>query len=82
MLQPVDVQYAALGVHLAQLEPAPFRDAQAMPEKTQKQAAITGFVTCACRRSEQPFDFAGGKVQTFAITVLNHFVEGLPSEGS
>lgn len=62
MLQPDDVQHPAVGVHLGEGEAAGLRDAQAVAEGEQHQAAIAGFVAAAIRGLEQLVHFPAGQV--------------------
>ena len=58
VLQPGDVQDAALGVHLVKFHPAGFRDAEAMPEHQEQQATVAGLVPAALGRLDPPFNLA------------------------
>jgi hypothetical protein len=53
-----------------------------MPEKEQKQAAITGSVTGAFRRFEQPFDFAALRCRRSLSPCSPILSKVFPSEGS
>jgi hypothetical protein len=65
-LQSGDMQDAAFGVHLVQLEAARFGDAQAMPEYQEQQATVAGFVPAAAGRLDELFHFEAGEVLAVA----------------
>jgi len=80
------VQHAAFGVHLIELHPAGFRNAQPMPKHQEQQTTVAGFVPAALRRLDEPLNLAPGKVLAVAVirprvscfAPAHHFVESSP----
>jgi len=62
LLEPGDMQDAAFGIDLGELQPAGFRNPQAVAEEQQDQAAVTGLVARALDGGQQLVDFQPGEV--------------------
>jgi len=66
LLEPGDMQDAAFGIDLGEGQAAGFRDAQAVAEQQQDQAAVTGFMPCALGGGKELVHFQGGQMLAFA----------------